>query len=129
MLEYFLPAAATAVSAGISLYGAYKERETGKDNAKAMREETTESLKRLKRTQSRNVSAMRARAYASGVKVTGSQALFINTMKDEYQSDAAWMSKAGHSRADIARATSDTAAWMGAGKAFTTAASGAAGYF
>lgn len=129
MFEYLIPFAATAVSAGISLYGGYKEREAGKDNARLMREETTESLKRLKKTQDRNVSAMRARAAASGVKVTGSQAKFIKSKASEYESERKWMAKVGASRAEIARETGDTAAWMGAGKAFSTAATGASGYF
>ncbi len=120
-----IQAAGALIGAGIDYFGARKERDAAKANTAAMREETTESLRRFEYTIRRNKSTRRARQAASGlVYAGGSQQLAMEAMAGEEWREYEWLQKSGASNADIEAARGRAAALQGYGRAAGTAAGG-----
>lgn len=94
------------VGMAASGYNAYSQYQSGKQaedianmNASNMRRETEEEARRLERQQKMNQASMRARAAASGIKLDGSSALYIDEQKKEDKRQLDWMKEAGENRA------------------------------
>ncbi len=126
----------TAAKIGTAAYGAYASYEAAQESASAAREaaatqnrvtlmnvraqqaETAETMRRTRMQMQSEESTARAKAAASGVRVSqGSAADYLSFMSDENKSQLDWMQQAGTSQANILQAEGDARA-----KAYSTQA-------
>jgi len=101
---------ASAISAGLSLFGAGESKEAGRQarriggmNADAQRAETGEELRRMGKQHRFTEGAARATAAASGFsqRKGDSQASYISSMISEHARQREWTRKSGESKAKI----------------------------
>ena len=95
--------------------------DAGKEAAKMREREADESRRRLARQQAQNLGEARARAGASGVKLTGSTAGFISDLERNYAAELNWMRSAGQSAAAAERRRGELAGMAAYGRAFSNA--------
>ena len=134
------------IPAALSVFGAIQGYEAGKDmekqademdrlaekNALLKRRELTEQVRRQAEEDKRLRSAALARAAASGARVTGSVADYLDYMEDEQARQLDWLRTAGASRirldleaekrsADATRTRAETQKWGSLIQGFTSA--------
>ena len=119
-----IPAIGAVIGAGIDYFGARKERDAAKANTAAMRENTTESLRRFEYTIRHNKSTRVARQAASGLTYGGSQELAMESMAEEEWKEYDWLKKSGASIANIEAARGRAATLQGYGRAAETLVGG-----
>jgi len=95
---------------GAGLYSARQQYKAGKraesiaeDNAHRAKMEAEEEARRLSRSQRRNQSSLRARAAASGIKLSGSTKTYLDEYVDEDSRQLDWQKKSGKSREGLIR--------------------------
>ena len=125
----FDPVSIAIVSAVVS--GAMQFK-AGKDAKKAAgraadaeREEAAESRRRTEISQQGELSKSRAAAGASGLRLSGSQAQYIDELSQNYQKELDWTTKAGESRARVTEAKGQSAAYSSYAGAFSSLGSAA----
>jgi hypothetical protein len=101
------PLVLAGVGAGISLVGglstARKARAAGREQAKFIRMETDETVRRMQLTNSMQMKQARGAGYASGIQMSGSNEQYIRTMQTELARELAWTKKAGYQAAKAAK--------------------------
>lgn len=118
----------TAVSAGASIYGGItassKAKKAGKRNAKMIRRETAEQVRRLEYQNRQTLGQTVANIGASGVRFAGTPRSYLNEMQKQQQLQVDWLEKSGRMRARIAEKTGqqvgDSALLSGAVQGFGT---------
>ena len=118
---------------GAGLFGASQQYKAGKDakkaarrNAERIRKEAAEKRRRESRSQKQKQSTLRARAAASGIKISGSTKNFLDDYINEDEKQLSWMSNAAESQASIMKKQGKAAkknASLGAYGSFFSAAS------
>jgi hypothetical protein len=96
---------------GLGLYGAKQQYDAGKDaeknadrNAELIERETAENTRRMKASQGRAQSTLRARMAASGIKSSGgSSKTFLDEYVKEDENQLEWLQESGASQASITR--------------------------
>ena len=95
--------------------------EAGEDAAKQAEREADESRRRLARQQQANLGEARARVGASGIKLGGSTAGFINDLSRNYAAELDWIRESGASAAAAERRRGELAGMAAYGRAFSNA--------
>ena len=95
---------------GAGLYSVKQQYDAGraaKDaanrNADRAMAEAAEEKRRARRQQRKKQSALRARAAASGIKLTGSTKTFLDDYVEEDERQLSWLDRSANSRAEIMR--------------------------
>jgi hypothetical protein len=91
---------ALATISGIS--GANKAKQAGRMNAALIREETEEESRRMLNDIKTSEGMSAALSAASGVQVSGSRELSIESVKKENKAQLDWLKKSGEKKAQIA---------------------------
>ncbi len=106
MLEW-VAAGATIISGVSSIIGGQKAdkkaREAGRANARLIKEETAESIRRAEAQFDRQYGNTVAAIGASGVTFSGTPTDYLRQMQTEQNKQLAWMEKSGKLRAKAAR--------------------------
>lgn len=95
---------------GAGLFGAYQQYDAGKQadkaakrNADRLMRESQEEQRRARKEQRQKQSTLRARAAASGVKLSGSTGTVLDNYVQEDEKQLAWLSESAKERASIIR--------------------------
>ena len=95
---------------GAGIFGAAQQYEHGKSlkrsadrNADRVAEENEESKRRSRREQRQRQSQLRARAAASGIKLSGSTKTFLDDQVNEDERQLSWLDRSGKSQESILR--------------------------
>jgi hypothetical protein len=125
--------AGSLLKLGAGLFGAVSQYKAGKDakkasrrNAERIRKEAAEKRRRESRSQKQKQSTLRARAAASGIKISGSTKNFLDDYINEDEKQLSWMTSAAESNADMMKKAGKAAkknASLGAYGSFFSAAS------
>lgn len=99
------------LGAGLSIYGAYEQYQSGKEgrkiaqaNAANILAESEESARRVKKDQEQILAETKARAAASGVQGGGTVDIYLSEMRKNFDLEQDWIKKSGESRSAIAKA-------------------------
>lgn len=102
-----LPLALTALSAGVSVAGSVANYFGRQEQARRLRAETDEQLRRMKLANDRKLTDTRAAVGASGIIAdgTGSMGYHLDAMTNEMRAEAEWAKKTGYQQAtDLSKA-------------------------
>jgi hypothetical protein len=95
---------------GAGLYSVKQQYDAGRDaekagrrNAARLEAETEETKRRTRREQRKRQSSLRARAAASGIKLSGSTKTFLDDYVEEDERQLSWLEESGKSQASILR--------------------------
>lgn len=108
MSELFSPT--NLFKLGSGLVAATQQYKQGKDskraadrNADRLEAEGAEEKRRTRREQKKRQSSLRARAAASGIKISGSTKTFLDDYIDEDERQLSWLSESTSSKSSILR--------------------------